>query len=143
VYVLESVFSMRSADTLADLLGIGTVGILQNVYAAGATRHPEALGVHIRLVDIVKGPKVQEVLRAVEERYPLVGTSLVPVFFPGTMRVKDIDVDFWRDALARRKAPNEHGFCIDSLPPESNQANCGPKQDEAPVKVEEEGIAKS
>jgi hypothetical protein len=92
--------------------------MLQNVFAAGAARQPDALGIHIRLLDIVKGGKVQEVLKRVEEKYPSVGTSLIPVFFPGTMRIKENEVPFWREAIRQRMAPNEYGFRIDALPAE-------------------------
>ena len=110
-------------DRTPDLLGIGTIGMLQNVFAAGATRRPEALGIQIKLTDVVKGPKVQGVLKTLEERYPLVGTSLLSVFFPGSMRVKQEEVPFWRDAMNKRMAPNEYGFRIDALPPEGTLAD--------------------
>jgi hypothetical protein len=107
----------------ADLLGIGTVGIFQNVLAAGAVRDPSALGFHLDLREVVKGPKVQEVLRNVEERYPMVGTSLLPVFFPGVMRVKESEVAFWREAIQKRMTPNEYGFRVDALPSEEGQTS--------------------
>lgn len=56
-----------------------------------------------------------EVLKMAEEQYPDVGLALVPVFFPGSMRVKDDeDLKFWRDAQERRMAPNRFGKRIDA-----------------------------
>jgi hypothetical protein len=104
--------------------------MLQNVFAAGAARRPGALGIHIRLVDVVKGSKVQEVLKRVEEEYPLVGTSLMPVFFPGTMRIKESEIPFWREAIRQRMAPNEYGFRVDALPAEVAQVGTGAEDSE-------------
>lgn len=98
----------------SDLVGIGLMGSVQNVTAAGATRKPSALGIHIQHQDIVRGRSVAQVLMEVEKRYPLVGTSLLPVFFPGpgSLRAKDKDLRFWRQAMKRRLGPNSHGHCI-------------------------------
>lgn len=95
--------------------------MLQNLFAAGAARQPAALGLHIRLIKTISGPKVQEVLKMVEQDYPSVGTSLLPVFFPGVMRVKESEVPFWREAIRQRMAPNDYGFRVDALPPEVMQ----------------------
>jgi hypothetical protein len=98
----------------SDLVGIGLIGSVQNVTAAAATRKPNALGIHIQHHDVVCGRSVAQVLMEVEKRYPLVGTSLLPVFFPGpgSLRAKDKDLGFWRQAMNRRLGPNSHGHCI-------------------------------
>ncbi|AEO68450.1 uncharacterized protein THITE_14002, partial [Thermothielavioides terrestris NRRL 8126] len=68
------------------LLGIGLVGSIQNLVAAGVRRSPGALGIHIKQVEVIRARYVSETLKQVEKRYPLVGTALLSVFFPGSMR---------------------------------------------------------
>lgn len=83
--------------------------------SAGASRNPSALGVHIRPTgDLIRGNRVADVLKMAEERFPGVGMALVPVFFPGSMRVNDEDYGFWRDVQERRSAPNQFGRRIDA-----------------------------
>ncbi|KAK8024924.1 hypothetical protein PG990_002747 [Apiospora arundinis] len=101
------------------LLAIGLIGSIQNLYAVGSTRSPGALGIQLEEVEVFRGRKVIEVLKAVEESYPLVGTSLVNLFFPGSLRVaEDKDFEFWQGAFLRRYAPNKHGRCVGVAPPE-------------------------
>lgn len=57
-----------------------------------------------------------EVLKKAEAQYPFVGTSLVPVFFPGSMRVRESELQFWREAQQKRWEPNRWGTRIDNLP---------------------------
>src|SRR6266498_5191909 len=83
--------------------------MIQNLAAAGVGREPSSLGIHLKLVDAYTGNKVADVLKAVETKYPYVGTSLIPVFFPGTMRVPEEEQEFWTNAEQLRKAKNEHG----------------------------------
>ncbi|PWY94985.1 hypothetical protein BO94DRAFT_530874, partial [Aspergillus sclerotioniger CBS 115572] len=102
------------------LLGIGALGSIQNVISAGAPRSPSALGVHIRdLGQPIRGKRVADALKAAEQQYPGVGMSLVPIFFPGSMRVEPSEFDFWRAAQQRQMGPNSHGTRIDNLPPPS------------------------
>lgn len=66
----------------------------------------------------IKGSRVGEVLKQAESRFPFVGTSLLDVFFPGSLRVKELaDIEFWRKALDSRTGPNAHGARVGSLPP--------------------------
>ncbi len=74
------------------------------------------MGFHIRLVETITGSSVARVLRETESKYQFVGTSLVPVFFPGSLRVKEEDIDFWREAQHQRIRPNKWGARIDNLP---------------------------
>lgn len=63
---------------------------------------------------------MSDVLKEVEEKYPLVGTSLLQVFFPGSMRIppeKTDQIAFWRNALDMRYKANKHGVRLDRLPP--------------------------
>ena len=85
------------------------------MFAAGAPRQPAALGVHLRPVDIIRGRRVATVLRDAEAKYPGVGTSILGVFFPGGLRVKDGDLDFWRKAVGAKLAPNKYGTRVDLL----------------------------
>jgi hypothetical protein len=81
-------------------------------------REPAALGIHIKHVRNIRAASVAQVLKLVETDYPLVGTSLLDVFFPGSLRVKELeDIEFWRAALNKRMAPNNHGTRLDCLPP--------------------------
>jgi hypothetical protein len=97
------------------LLGIGGAGSIQNIVAAGATRSSKALGVHIKVKEILRGPKVADVLKEAEAKYPLLGTALVPVFFPGSMRVHEAELQFWKEAQELRTKPNKHGIRIDTI----------------------------
>lgn len=91
-----------------DILGIGALGSIQNVISAGASRTPSALGVRIRDTgNPLRGSSIASVLRIAEENYPGVGMSLVPVFFPGSLRVKEPDIEFWRKAQERTLGPNQ------------------------------------
>jgi hypothetical protein len=107
-----------------DLLGIGLLGSIQNLIAAGVHRSPAALGIHIREVDTIRARFVAETLKEVEHKYPRVGTSLLDIFFPGSMRIKEEnteDITFWRAALERRLEKNKHGIRLDRLPPAAQQ----------------------
>lgn len=95
------------------LLCIGALGSIQNLYAAGASRRPGALGIHLEHKETISHPRVAKVLREVEEKYPTVGVSLIPVFFPGSLRAKGDDLEFWQNAMTARMAPNRFGTRID------------------------------
>lgn len=56
------------------------------------------------------------VLKELEQNHPLVGTSMLGVFFPGGLRAKDDDLRFWRDAIQQRIVPNEYGERVDVMP---------------------------
>ena len=98
------------------LIGVGGIGMLQNVYLAGASRTPGAFNLHLEPYEpcpviigyrLKKPPKVplSELVRpgekfkpltqvggvmgalmALEDLFPQVGASLVSVFFPGTIK---------------------------------------------------------
>lgn len=91
------------------------MGSIQNIVAAGATRSSGALGVHIKVKEILRGTKVADVLKEAEVKYPLLGTALAPVFFPGSMRVDESELQFWKDAQELRTKPNGHGIRIDTI----------------------------
>ena len=91
---------MTNEDSV--LLAIGLLGMIQNVAVSGACRSPSASGIHIKQHKIITGQTVQQALRAVEEKYEFVGTSLIPVFYPGSMRVSNDQTEFWKKALKKR-----------------------------------------
>lgn len=86
----------------ADLLGIGLMGIVHNVFAAGTPRSAGALGIHLEEKEVISSDKVAEVLYETESKYPLVGSSLVPIFFSGGMRVSEERKQFWDGAEKMR-----------------------------------------
>lgn len=98
---------------LAGLLGIGLLGTMQNLVAAGASRSPSALGLHVKHKETIRGQSVVRVLKEVEQKYPLVGSSLVKVFFTGSLRARGDDLIFWQNAMKSRMMPNEYGSRID------------------------------
>lgn len=70
------------------LLAIGSLGMVQNVIAAGATRSADALGFHFMegtKDDVIKKDKVMQTLMKAEERESGVGLALLPLFFPGDL----------------------------------------------------------
>ncbi|KAF3278367.1 hypothetical protein TWF132_001219 [Orbilia oligospora] len=96
------------------LMGVGIIGSAHNIIAAGAKRSPAALGLHLKqLGEPISDSSVAAVLKKVEERYEFVGSSLLDVFYPGGFRVKnDADIEFWEEAIQKRKRPNEYGVLI-------------------------------
>ena len=75
------------------LLGVGFVGMIQNICVASVPRQPAAMGLSLEHVDTIKGTKVMEALMNTEERFPSVGAALVPTYFPGKLR--DHEQRFW------------------------------------------------
>lgn len=78
--------------------------MIQNLIAAGAKRSTSALGIHLRHVNTITDSSVVSVLRKTEKQYPKVGVSLVPVFFPGGMRVTASEKSFWDEAGSNRES---------------------------------------
>ena len=126
----RSIYYSRADMTVPDLLGIGLLGSMQNLVAAGATRTPSALGVHIHHIETIRGKSVATVLKEVESKYPFVGTSLLDIFFPASLRVKGQELEFWRQAMEARLAPNKYGIRLDCLPrPLAKELSVGDKND--------------
>ena len=67
------------------LVGVGSVGILHNVYVAGAPRRPQSFGVPLEFVEVLGNPSVMGALLELEEKYEGLGRVLLPEFFPGSM----------------------------------------------------------
>lgn len=69
--------------------GVGALGMIQNVIAAGARRSPNALGFHLERMSptgVIHNDKVFQAIVELENLEPGAGLSLVPVFFPGSLR---------------------------------------------------------
>lgn len=119
-----------------DLLGIGLLGSIQNLFAAGTARKPSALGIHLKYREVIRADRVAKVLKEAEEKHPGLGISLLDIFFPGTLRIKNEDLGFWREALDSRFAPNKYGTRVDRIPPVEPSAS-GKKKEESKPKNEE------
>lgn len=71
------------------LLAVGSIGIVQNIYAAGTSRTPAAFGMPLEFVEVVAEPKVMATLLTVEAKYKGVGKNILPIFFPGDLRTDE------------------------------------------------------
>ena len=65
------------------LLAIGAIGILHNVYVAGAPRRPECFGVPLDFVEVLGSVRVMSALQEVETKFDGVGRAMLQEFFPG------------------------------------------------------------
>ncbi|KAF9641682.1 hypothetical protein BFW01_g1665 [Lasiodiplodia theobromae] len=105
------------------LLGVGFLGMVQNVLAAGAPRDPSAMGVPMDQVDEIYEGRVMEVLQAAERKYPKVGISLLPIYFPGELRPDE--QKFFDEMKAtvkeRLKAPPSSGSSSRTLTPSNSE----------------------
>ncbi|THH30297.1 hypothetical protein EUX98_g3879 [Antrodiella citrinella] len=70
------------------LLAVGSLGMVQNYIVAGVSRSPGAFGIHLEPKggNVVHKEKVFEALVQAEKTERGVGTSLLPIFFPGGLR---------------------------------------------------------
>lgn len=84
------------------LVCIGGIGMLQNIYIAGARRHPSAYGIHLVFDRVIAESKVMKTLMKLEEEYPNVGRHLLPVIFPGPLRPQE--AQWWADAEDRARS---------------------------------------
>lgn len=71
------------------LLAVGGIGILQNIYVAGASRKPENFGIPLEYETVFGNTKAMETLYEVEARYEGVGRAAQAEFFPGELREKE------------------------------------------------------
>lgn len=71
------------------LLAIGGIGMIHNVVVVGLRRDPSTLGIHLEYRDVVGEMTVMDALLDLEEKYPQVGASLLPIFFPGQLRLDE------------------------------------------------------
>ncbi|KAK9427262.1 hypothetical protein V1505DRAFT_53790 [Lipomyces doorenjongii] len=71
------------------LLAVGAIGMVQNIFVAGASRSPKDFGVPLRFETVIGSPKVMQTLFDVEAAYPRVGRSMLQTFFPGSLRSEE------------------------------------------------------
>ncbi|KAI0185162.1 hypothetical protein EV127DRAFT_464017 [Xylaria flabelliformis] len=71
------------------LLAIGSIGMLDNIYVAGASRSPKDFGIPLQFVEVIGHNKGMKALLEVESRYPRVGRSMLRTFFPGDLEPEE------------------------------------------------------
>lgn len=96
------------------LLGVGFIGMAQNIFVAAMPRRPDAMGIPLDFVTRIQGPKVMAVLMKTECQFPSVGAALVKTYFPGKLREEE--EKFWlrkaeetRSSTQRRVATVQQG----------------------------------
>jgi hypothetical protein len=98
------------------LLGVGFVGMAQNMFVAAVPRQPDAMGLPLDLVTRIQGPKVMRVLVDTERQFPLVGLALVKTFFPGGLNATE--EAYW--ATREREGRSFSGSGVPSAQPPEN-----------------------
>lgn len=73
------------------MVAVGALGMMQNLVLAGAPRTPEALGIPVRLEEVVGLHKVMDTLLHLEAKVPYAGKALLPIYFPGRLREHEIE----------------------------------------------------
>ncbi|KAG5945547.1 hypothetical protein E4U53_006696 [Claviceps sorghi] len=68
------------------LLGVGALGMAENLFEAGRRREPESYGIPLRFKEVIARTSVMGTLYEVEDKYPRLGWSMLPTFFPGMLR---------------------------------------------------------
>ena len=64
------------------LIGIGTLGLAQNAFVAGAPRTPDAQGLHLDYEGAIKEDRVEETLERSEESCKGLGKALRKILYP-------------------------------------------------------------
>ncbi|KAK0462712.1 hypothetical protein IW261DRAFT_177294 [Armillaria novae-zelandiae] len=75
------------------LLGVGCLGMVQNVLVAGTERRISTSGIHLEKVEEYQRGEVMDALMDLEEDYPKVGKSLVGELFPSGLR--EAETQWW------------------------------------------------
>ena len=86
--VLWVVLLITAAGVTTDtwyLLAVGGIGMVQNALVARSRRDPGTLGVHLEFRRVIGEMQAMDALLKLEARYPKVGGSLLPIFFPGEL----------------------------------------------------------
>ncbi|KAL8722716.1 MAG: hypothetical protein Q9225_000828 [Loekoesia sp. 1 TL-2023] len=84
------------------LLGVGFLGMIQNISVAAVPRRPDAMGLPLEFVTKIQGPKVMAVLMNTERQFPFVGLALVKIFFPGDF--SPAERQFWANKETEKMA---------------------------------------
>ncbi|KAF2195114.1 hypothetical protein K469DRAFT_648722 [Zopfia rhizophila CBS 207.26] len=83
LWVILLITSSALTDQSWFLITVGGIGMLQNMFVAGWSRKPEALGLPLKYTTVIGSPKVSAAIIEVERAFPTVGRALVGTFFPG------------------------------------------------------------
>jgi hypothetical protein len=83
LWVILLITSSALTDQSWFLIAVGGIGMLQNMFVAGWSRNPEALGLPLKFTTVIGSPKVITALIEAEKAFPTVGRALVGTFFPG------------------------------------------------------------
>ena len=70
--------------------------MVHNIVIAGIQRPASAFGIHIKHTKTISAAKVSKALMYAERDHPGVGTSLIPIYYPGGFHAPDDEIDFWR-----------------------------------------------
>ena len=105
-WILLLITSSALAADAWFLMAIGGTGMMQNIFVAGWSRKPEALGVPLDFHGVMGEKKVMETLLKVESEYENLGRSMLSTFFQGDLR--DDEKAQW-DALKREQKDREKG----------------------------------
>jgi hypothetical protein len=84
------------------LLGVGSLGMLQNVIIAASSCDPEKRNLNLQLVEVITTRKVMDGLMDLDVGYEGFGDALLKEFFPGKLRPKE---DEWWSGI---KDPYDH-----------------------------------
>jgi hypothetical protein len=82
-WIILLITSSALTDQSWFLIAVGGIGMLQNMFVAGWSRKPEAIGIPLNYVTVIGSPKVSAAIIEVERAFPTVGRALVGTFFPG------------------------------------------------------------
>jgi hypothetical protein len=83
LWVVLLITSSALTDQSWFLIAVGGLGMLQNMFVAGWSRKPEALGLPLKYTTVIGNPKVSTAIMESERAFPTVGRALVGTFFPG------------------------------------------------------------
>jgi hypothetical protein len=89
VFLLVLWASLVGSLTNWYLLGIGGIGMVQNMLVAFWRRTPNAMGMHLKYKECFMEKKVMDTLKEVEKAYPEIGWNMTSIFFPNGLRSKE------------------------------------------------------
>ncbi|KAI1453934.1 hypothetical protein F4805DRAFT_441907 [Annulohypoxylon moriforme] len=101
LWVLLLITAAGISENTWFLLGVGAIGILDNIYVAGASRSPKDFGIPLEFIRVIAHHRVMQTLFDVERLYPRVGKSMLATFFPGELRKDEINKWSEFDEIAR------------------------------------------
>lgn len=93
------------------LVAVGGIGMLQNIFVAGAGRRPAAVGMPLEFRDVICETKVFTTLLKLERKYPKLGKSMLDTFFPGGRFTQD-ELARWKEVEAPEDGTSASGSSI-------------------------------